>query len=152
MRSTLSEGQCTEPGLQRFALATIYYEKANKTAAPDDEISVAHVDTTEPCSNDNFALAVPSFKIPAGTPATTAEIEINFGLNADRRLVWKINNSTFRGDLSNPLLLLAKAGKFSYPDHPEWNVYNFGSNSSIRVILNNKTPTSHPWHLHGHDM
>lgn len=123
MRSTLSEGQCTEPGLQRFALAAIYYEKANKTAAPD-ETSVAQVDTTDPCNNDDFALSVPSYKIPANTPAATAQIEINFGLNADRRLVWKIDNSTFRADLSQPLLLLAKAGKFSYPDHPEWNVYN----------------------------
>ena len=52
---------------------------------------------------------------------------------------------------SHPVLLLAKLGNTSYPDDPQWNVYDFGSNSSIRIVLNNQTPITHPIHLHGHN-
>lgn len=55
---------------------------------------------------------------------------------------------------SNPLLLLANQGNTSYPNDPQWNVYNFGSNSSIRIVLRNLlyvTRASHPMHLHGHN-
>ena len=38
----------------------------------------------------------------------------------------------------------------SYPD--EWNVYNTGSNSTIRVIVENLSGAAHPMHLHGHNM
>ena len=36
-------------------------------------------------------------------------------------------------DSSNPLLLLANLGNTSYPDDPQWNVYNFGKNTSIQI-------------------
>jgi FtsP/CotA-like multicopper oxidase with cupredoxin domain len=62
-----------------------------------------------------------------------------------------MNNSSFRADYNTPILLLSKMGNNSYPDNPEWNVYNFGSNSSIRIILINDTPIPHPIHLHGHN-
>lgn len=62
-----------------------------------------------------------------------------------------MNNSSFRADYNSPILLLSKMGNNSYPDSPEWNVYNFGSNSSIRIILINDTPIAHPIHLHGHN-
>lgn len=52
---------------------------------------------------------------------------------------------------SHPLLLLAKLGNTSYPDDPQWNVYNFGKNTSIRLILRGLTPLAHPMHLHGHN-
>lgn len=52
---------------------------------------------------------------------------------------------------SFPLLNLAHSGNTSYPDDPQWNVYNFGQNTSIRIILHNRTPISHPMHLHGHN-
>jgi len=53
--------------------------------------------------------------------------------------------------LSNPLLLLANLGNTSYPEHPEWNVYNFGKNTSIRLVVNNYTPIPHAMHLHAHN-
>ena len=52
---------------------------------------------------------------------------------------------------SDPLLLLVNQGNTSYPDDPEWNVYNFGQNTSIRVVLYNYFPGVHPMHLHGHN-
>ena len=60
------------------------------------------------------------------------------------------NNSSFHGDYNAPVLLLAAANNISYPD-PEWNVYNYGSNNSMRIILTNPTANHHPMHLHGHN-
>jgi hypothetical protein len=78
-----------------------------------------------------------------------------------------MNGVSFRGDYNAPILLLANTGNDSYPYDPEvgfllllpahstnpfqWNVYNFGSNSSVRFIINNPTVASHPIHLHGHN-
>ena len=51
---------------------------------------------------------------------------------------------------SKPLLPLAAAGSFNqFP--PNSSVYDFGTNSSIRIYLENITPISHPMHLHGHN-
>lgn len=62
-----------------------------------------------------------------------------------------MNGVSFRGNYNNPVLLLAKLGNITYPDDPEWNVYNFGSNSSVRLILINNSSLTHPIHLHGHN-
>jgi hypothetical protein len=63
-----------------------------------------------------------------------------------------MNNSSFRGDYNAPILLLSNLGNNSYPDNPEWNVYNFGSNSSVRIVIENPFFLAHPIHLHGHNM
>lgn len=47
-------------------------------------------------------------------------------------------------------MLLAAPGNTSYPADPEWNVYNFGSNSSVRIVLINNTTLAHLIHSHGH--
>ena len=53
---------------------------------------------------------------------------------------------------SYSLLALGQAGNLSFPLDPEWNVYNFGTNSSIRLIVYNEFQfASHPMHLHGHN-
>jgi FtsP/CotA-like multicopper oxidase with cupredoxin domain len=151
MRSKISSGECTEPANQPLALATIYYEKANKTGTPGTK-SVAQVDNTPPCENDALSKTVPAYPIAASNPATTIDMAVNFKINATGHLVWTINDSAFRANFNNPLLLLANAGNDSYPYDPEWNVYNVGSNASVRIILTNQSPTSHPWHVHGHEM
>lgn len=62
-----------------------------------------------------------------------------------------MNGESFRGNYDNPILPLAKLGNVSYPNDPQWNVFNFGSNSSIRLVIRNTTPLAHPMHLHGHN-
>ena len=151
MRSKLAAGQCTEPALQPLALAAIYYEHANTTGVPSAN-STAQVDTTDPCSNDDLALQIPATKMTPSNPARTINMNVDFLVNSTGHLVWTINNQTFRTDYNDPLLLKAKAGNVSYPTHPEWNVYNVGTASSVRVVLNNTTPTSHPWHFHAHEV
>ncbi|KAL8840748.1 MAG: hypothetical protein Q9170_001186 [Blastenia crenularia] len=149
MRSNLAQGQCTEPALQPLALAAIYYEHANTTGVPSPN-STAHVDTTDPCSNDDLAQQTPAMKQTPTAPAKTINMNVNFAINATGHLVWTINNQTFRGDYNSPLLLLANSGNSSFTS--ERNVYNVGTSSSVRVIIKNTTPTSHPWHFHGHEV
>jgi len=151
MRSMLSSGGCTEPNHQPLALATIYYEHANTTAPPGND-SVAHVDTSPPCDNDDLSISIPEYSISADKPDTTIDMAVKVSVNATGHLVWTINDSAFRGNFNNPILLLANTGNTSYPMDPEWNVYNTGSNKTIRVVVTNHSPTSHPWHLHGHEM
>jgi FtsP/CotA-like multicopper oxidase with cupredoxin domain len=55
------------------------------------------------------------------------------------------------GVRSYPILLLENNGNTSYPYDPEWNVYNFGKNTSIRIVFYNYFHLVHPMHLHGHD-
>lgn len=73
------------------------------------------------------------------------------GTNSSGNNLFYINGESFRGNYDHPVLLLAKLGNISYPDNPEWNVYNFGSNSSVRFIIINNTTFAHPMHLHGHN-
>ena len=62
-----------------------------------------------------------------------------------------MNNSTFRGDYNDPLLLEAKLGKSSFA--AESNVYDFGNSKSIRFVVYNYASTgAHPMHMHGHNM
>ena len=82
-----------------------------------------------------------------------------------------MDGSTFHADYNHPLLLLANEKNTSYPNDPQWNVYNFGNSSSIRVNIYNANGGPHvsfltyanrmsssrlsysqPMHIHGHDM
>ena len=88
---------------------------------------------------------------PPATPATTQQIDISLDFNASGVTLFYMNGESFRGNYDHPVLLLAKLGNVSYPYDPQWNVYNFGSNSSIRFVIRNTTPLAHPMHLHGHN-
>ena len=63
-----------------------------------------------------------------------------------------MNGSSFRANYNQPILLLSNLGNNSYPHSPQWNVYNFGSNKTIRIHIRNPIPVPHPIHLHGHNM
>ncbi|RFU26799.1 hypothetical protein B7463_g9537, partial [Scytalidium lignicola] len=103
------------------------------------------------CVNDDLNKTVPWYPIQPDSPTVTETINIKFGQNNTGHWLWFMNNSSFRADYNAPVLLLSNLGNNSYPDDPEWNVYDFYSNSSIRIILNNPAPVAHPMHLHGHN-
>ncbi|KAF4632077.1 hypothetical protein G7Y89_g6052 [Cudoniella acicularis] len=154
MRSTIARGGCSLSN-QPDATAIVYYNYAalskgtpNTTAWPAFLNSVQNQ-----CANDNLTLTQPWFPIaPDLAPPTTETIDITFGQNSSGNFEWLMNNSTFRADYNAPLLLLANTGNDSFPLHPEWNVHNFGSNSSVRLVIqNNGPPIAHPIHLHGHN-
>jgi FtsP/CotA-like multicopper oxidase with cupredoxin domain len=146
MRSNISTA-CSGAN-QPYAVAAIYYDQADTTLAPDSQAW----DVPDPgtCANDDLSLTVPYYKIGTDQPETTQTYEINYHVNSTGSLLWTLDGTSMRVDYNAPVLQLASQGNYSYPE--EWNVRNFGSNSSIRVIVNNPTPAAHPMHLHGHNM
>lgn len=163
MRSVISNCSLTH---QPNGYAMVYYQNAETNVKPN---TTAWPDTTDACANDDLDTTTPYFPIsPPATPATEVSIDVNFGLNATGHLVWTMNNSTFRTCYNDPVLFRAQgvdgtttnndtststnttSGAFEYP--AEWNVFDFGKASSIRIIVNNLSPIAHPMHLHGHNM
>ncbi|KAA8572187.1 hypothetical protein EYC84_002096 [Monilinia fructicola] len=150
MRSTLSGcSLASNPA----AKAVAYYGllpnlKPTTTASAIFNNSVANV-----CQNDPLTQTTPWFPIaPDPNPPTTQQIDLGFGQNSSGNWQWTMNNSSFRANYNHPVLLLSNQGNNSYPDSPQWNIYNFGSNSSFRIYLTNPTAAAHPIHLHGHNM
>ena len=147
MRSDLSPNCATAN--QPSAVAAIYYDKADTTKTPTS--TDGGYDDTH-CGNDPLASTTPFFPFPAtSSPATTETVDITIGANASGNVLWKMNGESFRANYDHPILLLANLGNTSYPYDPQWNVYNFGNNNSVRIILKNEIPAAHPMHLHGHN-
>ena len=156
MRSTLGTsafvGGCTlNDGVSPEAVAAIYYENANISAVPTTVSTVAASDILN-CLNDDLSLTVPAFSItPPAKPTTQENLNITYQSNGTHDLFY-MNNSTFRADYNDPVLLDAKLGNTAnFP--AEYNVYNFGSSKSIRLVVYNYALTgAHPMHMHGHNM
>ncbi|MCJ1347713.1 hypothetical protein MMC31_005942 [Peltigera leucophlebia] len=147
MRSTISK-TCSV-SKQPVALAAIYYDGADTNSVPT---SVATPFDDSHCGNDPLDTTIPFFPFPATPkPATTATIAITIHTNATGHLLWYMNESSFRANYNHPILLLANLGNTSYPFDPQWNVYNFGNNNSVRIVVENHSGAAHPMHLHGHN-
>ncbi|KAI4154517.1 MAG: hypothetical protein LQ340_001632 [Diploschistes diacapsis] len=131
-------------------IAAIYYPDANTNSTPT---SVAPPFTPQ-CSNDPLTSTTPYYDFGAlPNSSVSQQIDITLAPNASNIYLWYMNNVTFRANYDNPILLLANTGNVSYPQDPEWNVYNFGSNTSVRLLVYNHVPVAyHPMHLHGHNM
>lgn len=127
---------------QGKAVAAVYYNSADTTKMPKSQ---AWPYTETSCNNDDLAQTIPYYFItPPSKPATTKIITVGGEVNATGHFLWTLNGQTFRADYNQPVLLLANEGNTSYPYNPEWMVENFGSNSSIRIVLNNPTAAAHP--------
>ena len=148
MRSDLISPQCATTN-QPHALAAIYYEDADTNSVPTTT-ATEYNDTK--CANDNLTLTTPYYPFPATTDAAvTQDIVITYGQNSTGSYLWYMNGESFRANYDYPILVLANQGNFSYPYDPQWNVYNFGNNASVRLIVKNEFGASHPMHLHGHN-
>ncbi|MCJ1478311.1 hypothetical protein MMC13_006988 [Lambiella insularis] len=166
MRSDIS-GNCSLSN-QPHALAAIYYSQANMSATPTPQLpnTTTLIVATYVYSQGERATA-PFFPIaPLSEPATVQTIDITFAPNASGINLWYMNDSTFRADYkqasppplvspTNPLQPSPPPARLRrqhlLPSSPTWNVYAFGANTSIRLIVRNHFPTSHPMHLHGHN-
>lgn len=103
------------------------------------------------CRNDDLALTVPFFPQAVDpNPDTVETIVIDYPANATGHHVWTMNNVTQYTDYNSPTLLQAFEGNFSFPA-PDANVYDFGTNKTVRIVLNTVIQAVHPMHLHGHD-
>ncbi|KAF2721326.1 multicopper oxidase [Polychaeton citri CBS 116435] len=155
MRSSLGKtafsGGCTlHDGVSPEAVAAIYYQKANTSAIPKTTSLVASA-SMDYCGNDNLTTTVPYYPIrPQHRPGITHHINITYQSNGTNNLFY-MNNSTFRGDYNDPILLEAKIGKREFD--PVYNVLECEKGESTRVVLYNYAQTgAHPMHMHGHNI
>ncbi|KAF2686030.1 multicopper oxidase [Lentithecium fluviatile CBS 122367] len=149
MRSQLGTNRCTlNDGISPNAVAAVYYNDADTESVPATESDVT-ADQLAACKNDDLTLGIPLCKIPIEEPSVTQRLDFEFKSNGTNFL-WYINNSSYRGDYNAPILLQAKDSDYDYK--PEWNVFDFGSNKTVRLhMVNHGFIGSHPMHLHGHD-
>lgn len=127
-------------GVSTLATAAVYYEDADTNSLPTTTASWTSTQL-QYCGNDALSLTTALCKIPLVTPATTETVDITFGSNGTN-FVWFMNNSTFRADYNHALISAVNNGNLTFED--EWNVHNFGSNSSVRIIMKNHFFTPHP--------
>lgn len=148
MRANLKQCSFTD-GVSPEAVAGIYYDLQSSSTLPTTTSSVSS-DEMNRCTNDDLSKTQAWCATkPDPKPPTTETVEISFGTNGTN-FVWKMNGQSFRGDYNDPALLAVGAGNMTF--EKEWNVFNFGSNSSVRVILKNEFAFgAHPMHLHGHN-
>ncbi|KAH6666788.1 Cupredoxin, partial [Halenospora varia] len=136
----------------QHATAVVYYGAAVPATVPTTTVWPDFTNAlANQCGNDPLTSTVPLYPIKPPAATTTKEIAIDFSQNATNFWVWKMNGVAFRANYNQPVLLLSNVGNNSYPNSPQWNVYNFGSNSSIRMHIKNPGPAAHPMHLHGHN-
>lgn len=129
------------------AQAIIFYEDADRSQQPSSQAQSGWDNTY--CGNDPLFETVPYYPIAPGEAATTEVIPIELKSNGTH-LLWYMQDRTMRIDYNNPTLLEAKLGNLSFP-YIE-NVHNYGTNSSVRFIVENFGDEPHPMHLHGHNM
>ncbi|KAK0115055.1 hypothetical protein ONS96_013525 [Cadophora gregata f. sp. sojae] len=140
---------CSDVGLDNLTdLAAVYYEGASTTTLPLTNSSTTGEQLMF-CDNDDISLSVPEFAMPVPEPSVTIEVHCVLWNNGTHN-VWYMNNISYLDDYNDPDLLRAKLGNLSFPEVE--NVYNFGSNTSVRmVVYNHMALASHPMHIHGHN-
>jgi FtsP/CotA-like multicopper oxidase with cupredoxin domain len=130
------------------ALAGFFYENADTNTLPTTNSSLTDAQLTD-CGNDDLTLTTALCVQKVGTPAVSQTIDMVFGSNGTN-FVWTMNNSTFRGDYNDPTLPHVAGGNMTF--EPEWNVFDFGTNATVRIVLiNHFSHGPHPMHLHGHN-
>ena len=148
MRSNI-KGCSLNDGISPLALAAIYYQDADTTVKPTTTSSVN--DSSQVfCANDALETTIPKYVIPAADPpGVTEEITITLQSNGTHQLYY-MNNVSFRADYNNPTLQQVHSGNLTFA--PETAVHNYGTNASVRLVVNNEDSLGHPMHFHGHNI
>lgn len=142
---TLGAGCSVTDGVSPEGLAAVYYTGANTNSVPTTVSTVTAAQIAD-CGNDPLSTTVALCALtPDPKPPTTETITITFGSNGTN-FVWFMNGSSFRGNYNDPNIIDAHNGDLAFP--PEYNVHNFGSNSSVRLIIKNTFQFgAHPMHV-----
>lgn len=127
-------------GVSTQATAAVYYQDADTDSLPTTTASWTTAQLQH-CGNDDLSLTTALCKIPLTTPTTIETVDITFGSNGTN-FVWFMNNSSFRADYNHALISAVNRGNLTF--EPEWNVHNFGTNDSVRLILRNNFFVAHP--------
>jgi hypothetical protein len=125
------------------ALAELRYEGADLSKLPKSEAQPF----TDPGTylDDPLEKTIPCYSIKGiSEPDTVVVYNINKTINATGQQKWQVNDSAFRGNYNNPLMLLTQQGNISHPDDRELNVYDFSKNKTVRMILKNYSPSGNP--------
>lgn len=133
---------------QPNAFGLVYYPNADKTLLPS---STAQVDNTDPCAEEPIANFVPAYKSTPGQPELSHEIDVTINRNATGHFLWAMNNVTFRANYNQPPLQSIQSGASVATLPPDTGLFDFGSARSIQLVVNNRSPAPHPFHLHGYD-
>ncbi|KAK4178282.1 laccase lac5 [Triangularia setosa] len=144
MRSNLTN--CS-PNRQPNAVAAVYYDKADTDKAPTSQ--AWNIPEDPSCTNEDLAKTEPLYPMAVPKPTYTQTMDIELFKNASDVTLWKFNGVSMRTHYNEPVLLVANEGNFTFPR--EWNVVNYYSNSSVRIIVRNRSAGPHPMHLHGHN-
>lgn len=126
--------------------AMIYYEDANRDALPISPPGPNAYNNY--CGNDDLSLTKPLMKMPAMDPDVTEILPIELKSNGTH-LVWYQANRTFRLNYNDPILERVNQGDLDFP-YIE-NVHNYGTNKTLRFIIENPGNQYHPMHFHGHN-
>lgn len=147
MRSNIST-TCSPTRFQGNALAVIHYEGTDDKLEPTSQ----PWDRPDPgtCANDDLSKTKPVMKLKPPKPDKVYDMNVELFVNATGHLLFKLDNTSFRGNFNSPTLLLSNLGNLTFD--PIWNVRNTKEARSVRVHVVNKTPISHPMHLHGFNM
>lgn len=121
---------------QPRALAALYYDGADTETLPTSK--GWDLSDHDSCTDAPLEMTQPLFPIPLPNPSVTKTMDIGLFVNESDVTLWTFDEQEFRVNYNAPPLLLANAGNFSYPK--EWNVKNFGTNSSVRIVMNNHSP------------
>lgn len=119
-----------------LALAAIYNEDADTsimpTSSPTTVINATVCDISQPWTT-------PEYPITPSTPSFQQDLSVSLNMNETGSFEWRLNNQTFRANFNHPILFMAAEGNVSYPEDPQWNVYNFNQNTSVVFNLTNDT-------------
>ncbi|EFX01919.1 laccase-1 precursor [Grosmannia clavigera kw1407] len=157
MRSSIAS--CSTARQPRALAAVHYVQPSNTTAASVTAVALpvpssspwSGPDVPDPsvCANDDLQLTRPLFAQQLPAASWTHDFDVELFVNGSNVTLWKFDSVSFRGDYNAPTLLLASLGNTSWPE--EWNARNLYTSTSVRMIVNNHSPSQHPMHLHGSD-
>ncbi|KAG6236899.1 hypothetical protein E4U25_003226 [Claviceps purpurea] len=146
MRSNIS--QLCSLSNNPSAYAVVYYDDATDSLVPQSK----PWDVPDPgtCANDDLTVTEPYMVRQPMEPDLTYDMDVNVFKNESNITLWSLDGVSFRGNYNSPTLLMSALGNTTFPE--EANVRNTGSARSVRVTIHNKSPISHPIHLHGFNM
>ena len=147
MRATAPSRESCGGAKQSQTVASIYYEQADTTVAPDSVSDVVIDETT--CVPPPLADLVPAYAITPRAATFTQDLNLSLAVNSTGHFEFQINGQAWRVDYNTPLLAQIASGNATFA--PQWNVYDFQENASVILNLTNNMPLTHPFHLHGHD-
>lgn len=135
IRSNITSCSLTNQG---NAVAALYYDQADTTKQPTSQ--PWNIPDPGTCANDDLSLTTPIYKMTPPTPSSTNTFGVKLFQNASGNTLWSFDGVSSRVDYNAPPLLMANAGNLTFPT--EANIRNIGTNSSVRIIVQNDTPAA----------